>query len=149
VDKLCALATGGLPVHSVWHSAATKKLLVRLADSVTQTELEAIKVDTAAMAAVHGGEAVRGVIVTLRGSADSKYDFVSRYFAPWVGIPEDPVTGSAHTVLTPYWSVQLGKDVLNARQCSPRGGDMRITLSPPTIRIMAPAAVVLRGTLIV
>lgn len=64
---------------------------------------------------------LRGVCVTARGES---VDFVSRFFAPKVGIPEDPVTGSAHCALGPYWSSKLGKSCLNARQISKRGGDV-------------------------
>jgi predicted PhzF superfamily epimerase YddE/YHI9 len=64
---------------------------------------------------------LRGVIVTAPGT---EVDFVSRFFAPRFGIPEDPVTGSAHCELAPYWSRRLGKDILNARQVSKRGGDV-------------------------
>lgn len=64
---------------------------------------------------------VRGVIVTAPGK---DCDFVSRFFAPGVGIPEDPVTGSAHTVLTPFWNNRLGKSTLTARQISKRGGSL-------------------------
>ncbi|RKN82655.1 PhzF family phenazine biosynthesis protein [Ulvibacterium marinum] len=64
---------------------------------------------------------VRGVIVSAKGQ---KVDFVSRFFAPGSGIDEDPVTGSAHTTLTPYWSKQLGKTKLSAKQLSKRGGDL-------------------------
>jgi predicted PhzF superfamily epimerase YddE/YHI9 len=63
-----------------------------------------------------------GVIVTAPGEGD--YDFVSRYFAPAKGIPEDPVTGAAHCMLAPYWAKRLGKTVLRAYQASPRGGHM-------------------------
>jgi predicted PhzF superfamily epimerase YddE/YHI9 len=63
----------------------------------------------------------RGVIVTAPGN---EVDFVSRFFAPQTGINEDPVTGSAHTALTPYWSKILGKKELSARQLSARGGDL-------------------------
>jgi PhzF family phenazine biosynthesis protein len=63
----------------------------------------------------------RGVIVTARGR---EVDFVSRFFAPQAGIPEDPVTGSAHTTLTPFWSKRLGKQHLQARQISRRGGEL-------------------------
>ena len=63
----------------------------------------------------------RGVICT---SISEKYDFVSRFFAPAVGVKEDPVTGSAHTMLIPYWSVQLGKTELVAKQVSVRGGTL-------------------------
>jgi len=63
-----------------------------------------------------------GVIVTAPG--DGNYDFVSRYFAPAKGIPEDPVTGGAHTMLAPYWAQRLGKTELRAFQASPRGGEI-------------------------
>lgn len=63
----------------------------------------------------------RGIIITAPGES---CDFVSRFFAPQSGIPEDPVTGSAHTTLTPYWSRMLGKSKLTARQLSKRGGDL-------------------------
>jgi predicted PhzF superfamily epimerase YddE/YHI9 len=63
----------------------------------------------------------RGVIVTARGE---NFDFVSRFFAPKLGILEDPVTGSAHCQLAPYWSKKLGKTILNARQVSRRGGNL-------------------------
>ena len=68
---------------------------------------------------------VWGLIVTAPG--DEGYDFVSRFFAPDKGVPEDPVTGSAHCALTPYWAKRLGKTTLKARQVSPRGGDLICT----------------------
>ncbi|MDO8811594.1 MAG: PhzF family phenazine biosynthesis protein [Gallionella sp.] len=64
---------------------------------------------------------LRGVIVTARGT---DVDFVSRFFAPKYGIPEDPVTGSAHCTLAPYWANKLGKNILSARQVSRRGGNI-------------------------
>lgn len=67
----------------------------------------------------------RGVCVTAPGDS---VDFVSRFFAPKHGIPEDPVTGSAHCMLTPYWASRLGKQTLDARQVSKRGGDIRCQL---------------------
>lgn len=66
---------------------------------------------------------VRGVIVTAPDD-NPQTDFVSRFFAPAVGVPEDPVTGSAHTVLTPFWAKRLGKNELRARQISYRGGEL-------------------------
>jgi PhzF family phenazine biosynthesis protein len=66
---------------------------------------------------------VRGVIVTAPAD-DPEVDFVTRFFAPSVGVPEDPVTGSAHSVLTPFWSKRLDKSELKARQISQRGGDL-------------------------
>lgn len=68
---------------------------------------------------------VWGLIATAPG--DGGYDFVSRFFAPDKGVPEDPVTGSAHCALTPYWAKRLGKKTLKARQVSPRGGDLICT----------------------
>jgi PhzF family phenazine biosynthesis protein len=66
---------------------------------------------------------VRGTIVTAPAD-DPEVDFVSRFFAPAVGVPEDPVTGSAHTILSPFWSKRLDKDELKARQISQRGGEL-------------------------
>ena len=66
-----------------------------------------------------------GLIATAPG--DGAYDFVSRFFAPDKGVPEDPVTGSAHCALTPFWAKRLGKKILKARQVSPRGGDLICT----------------------
>ena len=63
----------------------------------------------------------RGIIVTAKGNT---VDFVSRFFAPQSGIDEDPVTGSAHTTLIPYWSDRLGKEIMKAKQLSARGGDL-------------------------
>ena len=79
-----------------------------------------------------------------------KYDFLSRYFAPWVGIPEDPVTGSAHTVLTPYWSTKFnGQKNFVARQCSKRGGDLSLTLNDNDnkVYVSGHACVVMSGKL--
>jgi predicted PhzF superfamily epimerase YddE/YHI9 len=66
-----------------------------------------------------------GLIATAKG--DAGYDFISRYFAPHHGVPEDPVTGSAHCALTPFWAKRLGKRTLKARQVSPRGGNLTCT----------------------
>ncbi len=68
----------------------------------------------------------RGVVVTARAQGKA-YDFVSRFFAPAVGVDEDPVTGSAHCALAPYWAEQLGKSTLLAYQASQRGGWLRVT----------------------
>ncbi len=89
----------------------------------------------------------RGVIVTSRADENSGYDFVSRFFAPQSGVPEDPVTGSAHCALTPYWSAKLGKSELRAFQASPRGGELRLRLVGDRVRIGGQAVTVLRGEL--
>jgi PhzF family phenazine biosynthesis protein len=76
--------------------------------------------------AIMGRLEVDGVIVTAPG--DGPYDFVSRYFAPGVGIPEDPVTGGAHCALTPFWAQRLSKTVFHAYQASARGGELACRL---------------------
>lgn len=88
----------------------------------------------------------RGVIVTSRADR-GKFDFVSRFFAPQSGVPEDPVTGSAHCALTPYWSAKLGKKELVAYQASPRGGELRVRLDGDRVRLGGQAVTVLRGEL--
>lgn len=88
----------------------------------------------------------RGVIVTSRADKGT-YDFVSRFFAPQSGVPEDPVTGSAHCALTPYWSAKLGKKELVAYQASPRGGELRLRLEGDRVRLGGQAVTVLRGEL--
>jgi predicted PhzF superfamily epimerase YddE/YHI9 len=74
-------------------------------------------------------------------------DFVSRFFAPALGVPEDPVTGSAHTTLIPYWAAKLGKTELRARQVSPRTGELYCKLSGQRVMIAGYAAPYLRGTI--
>ncbi len=89
----------------------------------------------------------RGVIVTSRADAKSKYDFVSRFFAPQSGVPEDPVTGSAHCALAPYWGAKLGKKKLVAFQASARGGEIRLQLEGDRVRLRGQAVTVLRAEL--
>ena len=86
---------------------------------------------------------MRGVIVTAPGSGE--YDFVSRFFAPGAGIDEDPVTGSAHTALTPFWAARLGKTEMNAFQASPRGGHVKVRLEGDRVCLAGQAVTVLRG----
>ena len=89
----------------------------------------------------------RGVVVTSR-SSDPGFDFVSRYFAPAFGIDEDPVTGSTHCALVPFWSRQLGKTTFLARQLSARGGVLKLELAGDRVRIGGQAVTVLRGELL-
>lgn len=92
------------------------------------------------------GWPVRGVIVTSR-SASTEVDFVSRFFAPAAGIDEDPVTGSAHCALAPYWSERLGKNELVGYQASPRGGTVRVRLSGDRVILGGRAVTVMHGEL--
>jgi PhzF family phenazine biosynthesis protein len=90
---------------------------------------------------------MRGVIVTSR-SRSAGYDFVSRFFAPAVGVDEDPVTGSAHCCLGPYWGGKLGKKTLRAYQASSRGGILRVGLQGDRVLIGGQAVTVLRAELV-
>jgi PhzF family phenazine biosynthesis protein len=90
---------------------------------------------------------VRGVIVTSRSSSPD-YDFVSRFFAPRSGVNEDPVTGSAHCTLAPYWGERLGKLEMTAYQASARGGILRVGLRGDRVSIGGQAVTVLRGELV-
>jgi len=90
--------------------------------------------------------ACRGTIITARGD---RSDFVSRFFAPRVGIPEDPVTGSAHCVLAPYWAGVLGKNDLHAFQISKRGGELFCTHAGERVKISGKAVLYMEGTITV
>ena len=83
-----------------------------------------------------------GVIVTAPGN---KVDFVSRYFAPKLGIPEDSVSGAAHCALTPYWSERLGKVEMHAHQISPRGGEIICHFRGPNVMLVGNAQLYLEG----
>jgi PhzF family phenazine biosynthesis protein len=89
---------------------------------------------------------VRGVMVTARAAA-GEHDFVSRFFAPGAGIDEDPVTGSAHCALGPYWGAKLGCEEMVAFQASARGGVVRVTLAGDRVKLAGKAVTVLRGKL--
>jgi PhzF family phenazine biosynthesis protein len=90
---------------------------------------------------------VRGVIVTARASSP-EFDFVSRFFAPGSGIDEDPVTGSAHTALGPYWADRLGKREMTGYQASARGGVVRVTLAGDRVLLGGQAVTVMTGELL-
>jgi PhzF family phenazine biosynthesis protein len=89
-----------------------------------------------------------GTIITCR-SEKNNLDFISRFFAPKKGINEDPVTGSAHCVLTPYWSSKLDKKTMKAYQASERGGDLTVTLEGDRVLIAGKAVTVLNGSLMI
>ncbi|HEY2511746.1 MAG TPA: PhzF family phenazine biosynthesis protein [Polyangiaceae bacterium] len=109
-----------------------------------EEEVRGFTVDFAALAKVD----LRALLVTARATT-APYDFVSRFFAPRVGVNEDPVTGSAHCLLTPLWSARLGKKDLTAYQASPRGGVIHVGLSEGRVTLGGAAVTVLRGELTV
>lgn len=90
---------------------------------------------------------VRGVIVSARGELGG-YDFISRFFAPGSGIDEDPVTGSAHCCLGPFWKERLGKDEFRAFQASPRGGEIGVRVAGDRVKLSGRAVTVMRGEIV-
>jgi predicted PhzF superfamily epimerase YddE/YHI9 len=106
----------------------------------SEEQVRAIKPDFAALEKLPA----LGIIATAPGKAA---DFVSRFFAPGAGIPEDPVTGSAHCTLTPYWAERLGKQSLHALQVSRRGGELWCELAGDRVLIAGNAVEYLRGTI--
>lgn len=89
----------------------------------------------------------RGVIVTAEGD-DGEHDFVSRFFAPLAGVDEDPVTGSAHCCLSPFWTERLGSESLAGYQASARGGTVLVVLAGDRVRLRGQAVTVMRGVLV-
>lgn len=110
----------------------------------TEAEVRALKPDYGLLDQVP----YRGVIVTARADAGSPFDFVSRFFAPECGVPEDPVTGSAHCALGPYWQGKLGKADLVGYQASPRGGTVLVSCHGERVRLAGTAVTVVRGELL-
>jgi len=90
-----------------------------------------------------------GVAITAPGAPDGGVDFVSRYFAPGDGIPEDPVTGSTHATLAPYWAARLGRERLVARQLSRRGGRLGCTVLPDRVHLTGRAVLYMDATIFV
>jgi predicted PhzF superfamily epimerase YddE/YHI9 len=122
-----------------WSGRNRMDYLVEVADA------EQVRQRTPDARALPGGD-VRGLIVTAK-SDDPTYDFISRFFAPAVGIDEDPVTGSAHCALGPYWMNHLGKSKLTGYQASKRGGIVGVEVQGERVKLLGQAITVLRGEL--
>jgi predicted PhzF superfamily epimerase YddE/YHI9 len=129
-------AFGVAPVRVL---AGRRKHLIELAD---EAEVVDARPDFSILSRVQG----LGVIITARSETTS-HDIVSRYFAPYVGVAEDPVTGSAHCCLVPYWSEKLGKNIIRARQASRRGGELLGWVDGETVRLTGKVRVALSGSL--
>lgn len=138
IEPTPALLEGlGVPVRYVGRGRLD--CVVEVADEKTVREL---RPDLARLREVEA----RGIIVTSRSST-TECDFVSRFFAPSTGISEDPVTGSAHCCLAPFWAQRLGKTSFVAHQVSARGGILRLALEGDRVRIAGQAVTVVRGEL--
>ena len=109
----------------------------------TQTTLERLTPDMRRLRELE----TRGIIVTARAATEG-FDFVSRFFAPNTGVDEDPVTGSAHCCLGPYWRRRLGRDTFTARQVSERGGLVKVAVCGERVTLSGQAVTVLRGELL-
>ena len=114
-----------------------------VAELADETAVALLDPDPAMVATVDA----RGVVVTAAADTDTDRDFVSRFFAPNVGVAEDPVTGSAHCALAPFWSTRLGRSTLVGDQLSSRGGRIGVTVSGDRVSLRGHAVVVLDGWL--
>ncbi len=138
----------GVPSQSVGRTSFGRGTFGRtsfdyLVEVASEDEVRALTPDITALRKLP----VRGVIVTSR-AAMAGIDFVSRFFAPAVGVNEDPVTGSAHCALGPYWGERLNKNDLIGYQASSRGGVVRVSLRGDRVRLGGQAVTVLRGELV-
>ncbi len=129
-----------LPVTPLWVGKNRAAYLVHVA---SEDIVRTLQPDFAILATLP----VQGAMVTSRATT-AGYDFVSRYFAPRAGINEDPVTGSSHCCLTPFWSQRLGKDHMVAYQASARGGVLRVQMQGGRVILSGQAVTVLRGELV-
>jgi PhzF family phenazine biosynthesis protein len=128
-------------VTPVWAGRSRFDLFVEVSD---EAAVRGLAPDPAAVAAL----GARGIIVTARAEGGT-YDFVSRFFAPGSGVPEDPVTGSAHCALAPYWAERLGREALVGYQASARGGRVGVRVRGDRVALSGRAVTVLRGELVV
>jgi PhzF family phenazine biosynthesis protein len=115
-------------------------ILVELA---SEREVRELRPDVTRLLAIQA----RGIIVTSR-SESGTYDFISRFFAPAVGVPEDPVTGSAHCCLAPFWAERLRRNEMTGYQASARGGVVRVRTAGERVLISGQAVTTLRGELL-
>lgn len=123
--------------------AVAKNQFDYLVEVESEEQLRSLSPDHAALRKIP----VRGVIVTTR-SSQPEFDFISRFFAPGAGIDEDPVTGSAHTALGPYWAAKLGKTEMTGYQASARGGTVRVRLNGDHILLGGQAVTIAQVTLL-
>lgn len=141
VPEGLAVALGGATVVAAYDVSALGDLVIEVPD---EQAVVAVTPDLSALASF----CKRGVCVTAAADPGSDGDFVSRFFAPAAGIPEDPVTGSAHTALAPLWSARLGRTDLVGRQASARGGRVTTRLRGGRVLLGGRAVTVLDGTLL-
>jgi len=135
----------GIAPDAVYRTGALRDLLVVLADEAAVRKLDP---DLTAIGRITRRDDIRGIVPTGPADGGAGYDFVSRFFAPADGIAEDPVTGSAHTALAPYWSARLGRDELTGLQASARTGLVRVALRGERVHLTGRAVTVVDGELL-
>jgi PhzF family phenazine biosynthesis protein len=128
-----------LGTEILWAGRNRMDVIVEVAG---ERELRGMTPDLAAIRTLDA----RGLIVTCQGGGTA-YDFLSRFFAPQSGIDEDPVTGSAHCCLAPFWAARLKRNSLVGFQASPRGGEVRVTVNGPRVMLGGHAVTIYSGTL--
>lgn len=142
--------SGNLPLEGVYISKNLGFGLVRLKDSVSVEEFEAFKPN---FHKLQNTSVIKWISVTMKGEKfkdkeGKGYDFVSRMFAPWLGVNEDPVTGAAHTVLSNFWAKILDTREMKARQGSSRKGTVYVKVLEDQVELTGVAQVTLKGHLL-
>jgi PhzF family phenazine biosynthesis protein len=135
VPDAVVAATGLEPVFT---GTCGPKWVVEVAG---EDSLRAARPDFARLRTVPG----RALMITAASAPGHGADYVCRYFAPWAGVDEDPVTGSAHCALGPFWAARLGRRALSALQVSPRGGSLRVAADGDRVRLSGQAVTVVEG----
>ncbi|ESO87138.1 hypothetical protein LOTGIDRAFT_229292 [Lottia gigantea] len=157
-DKYSKLisAFGDIPtIKEVEYCKSLNYMLIDLQQTWSRKEFESWGPDIPTIQAAGSDGQLKIVMITMKADHDShyqdvdgnKYDYVCRVFGPWLGAPEDPVTGSGHAVLASYWSTKLGKTQLYARQCSPRGGNVNILVKGDKVELKGSVTKVLQGVM--
>ncbi len=137
IDKNLVAAVGKKPLQT-WETQGNMVMML----FENESDVAGIKPDFSALSNIE----FDGIIVTAKGDSA---DFVSRMFAPRLGIPEDPVTGAIHCSLIPFWAERLGKETLYARQISKRGGELFCALANDRVKIGGNAALYLKGEIFI
>lgn len=132
-----------LGIREAINSAFNEETRMLMIEIESADELSDLSPDFNALLKTH--DSLHGVLVTARGN--DKYDFHSRYFWPWSGSDEDPVTGATHTFMAPYWGERLGKSAMKSFQASERTGFMDLELLEDQLLIKGKAVMVLKGTM--
>lgn len=135
-------AMGISSYENIIYGKSTNKLVIHLK---TQNDVLKLEPNFELMKGIHCNN-IKGVGVTCKGN--EKYDFISRYFNPWAGVNEDPVTGSVHTLLSAYWSNLLKKNEMTAYQASHRGGEILLRIERQgRVKLIGESVIVLKGTI--